>query len=71
MADLQGGIAWGADVPISMPEPLPSNWDVFKDCGGIALTNYGVAHNFNQADLEVYTTPIFAPAPQGLAGEIG
>ena len=70
MKDLGGGISWGADTPISMPEPITADRVIYKDMGGFCSTTYGIGHNFTRSDLEVFTNPIFSPAPQGLFGEI-
>lgn len=62
------GIAWGADTDISMPEPLTRSGLV--DMGGFTFTIRGIAHDFTEADREVYLIPTFAPDPWGLAGEV-
>lgn len=59
---------WATDVPISMPEPLDSSVEARVDMGTFCFTDLGIAHNFRLADLEVYTTPVFAPTTFGVAG---
>jgi hypothetical protein len=53
------GNYWGADVPISMPEP--SNDDVLIDMGAVGFSENGLVHNLNSSDLEEYQIPTFGP----------
>lgn len=62
-------ISWGSDVPVSMPAPLRDNQTAFVDMDGFTFTAQGIAHNITEMDIEAYTTPTFAPAHFGLAGE--
>lgn len=51
---------WGADVPISLPEPLAPGTEVKIDMGGFGFTDDGIAHQFRESDLESYL-PFYAP----------
>lgn len=65
-------LSWGADCPISMPEPLTADQQVYVDMDAFCFTLTGIAHNFRAAELEAYLTPRFAPEPWGLmGGEVG
>lgn len=57
MADIA---PWGADVAISLPEPLSRADAVQIDMGGFGFTTNGIAHQFRESDLEAYL-PTFAP----------
>lgn len=58
------GFFWGADVPISMPQPTAN--DVVVDMGAHGITNTGqLDHNLTQADLDNYTQPTFSPPLDG------
>ena len=63
-----GGIAWGSDTEVSLPEPMTS--DPLVDMGGFCFTIYGIAHHFTETDREVYLDPTFAPEGWGMAGEV-
>lgn len=63
-----GGISWGTDTEVSLPEPLKV--DPLIDMGGFCFTMQGIAHNFTETDREVFLTPTFAPDAWGLAGEV-
>lgn len=52
--------SWGADVPVSMPEPLHPDRQVLVDMGGFGFTIFGITQNFRTTDLEEYR-PVFAP----------
>jgi hypothetical protein len=52
---------WGADVPISMPQPLDRDTVVLRQLGGFCFTTGGIAHNFTTSDLDSYLTPVFQP----------
>lgn len=52
--------SWGADVPVSMPEPLHPDRPALVDMNGFGFTIFGIAHNLKGTDLEEYL-PVFAP----------
>lgn len=62
-------IAWGSDVPVSMPVPLRPGQVAHVDMDGFCFTSSGMAHNLTEADREVFGYPLFAPSTYGLAGE--
>jgi hypothetical protein len=62
-------IAWGADVPVSMPVPLRADQTAHVDMDGFCFTASGMAHNITPADVESFRYPQFAPTPYGLAGQ--
>lgn len=70
MSDTLNNISWGSDVPISMPRPLDPTKVVYIDMGGFCFCLSGIAHNFTEADREIFFVPTFAPDPYGLAGEV-
>ena len=43
---------WGADVPISMPEPMPEDPGVVVPFGGLAFTAMGVVHDLTSVDRD-------------------
>lgn len=49
---------WGTDVPISMP--VPPETGVLVKMGTFGFTNFGIAHDITNADLEDYL-PTFIP----------
>ena len=53
------GFYWGADVPISMPQPTDD--PILIDMGAHGFTVNGLQHNLSRADLEEYTQPTFSP----------
>lgn len=60
---MEGGYIWAADVDISMPEPLIDPHYVYADFGGFGFGATGIAHNFSQTEVELYSTPYWAPLP--------
>jgi hypothetical protein len=56
------GNAWGSDVQISMP--VPSEHPVRVNMGAMGMTDFGIAHDINLADIESYL-PTFAPEGVG------
>lgn len=54
---------WGADCPISMPEPLRWGQTPWVDMGHFCMTEEGIAHNITTSDLEFYQQPVFEPLP--------
>jgi len=53
------GLFWGANVPVSMPEP--SKHAILVDMGATGFTRYGLNHNLSSADLAALQQPTFAP----------
>lgn len=54
-------INWGADVPISMPQPLDDSNPALIPMDGFTFTWNGLAHDLSQADWEARAIPTFAP----------
>lgn len=54
-------INWGADVPVSMPQPLDESNPALIPMDGFAFTWNGIAHDLSQADWEIRAIPTFAP----------
>lgn len=52
---------WGADVPVSMPEPLDANVPSLVPMSGFTMTEWGLQHDLNEATHEAIRTPTFAP----------
>ena len=52
--------SWGSDTPVSLPSSLRDDDLVYVDMGGFGFTEFGLVHNFRDADWEVYL-PDFAP----------
>lgn len=52
---------WGADVPVSMPQPLPAGLAGQVPMGGFTMTELGLFHDLSRADHERLTRPAFAP----------
>lgn len=52
---------WGADVPVSMPQALPSGLPGLVDMGGFTMTEFGLFPNLSTADLERMSRPTYAP----------
>lgn len=63
-----GGISWGADCEVSLPEPRKRQGLI--DMGGFCFTVRGIAHDFTETDREVFLLPTFAPDSFGTAGEV-
>lgn len=56
--------AWGADTPISMPQPL-SNDDAAgptAPMGGFVFTASGLMHDLTQSDWEDMSRPTYRPS---------
>lgn len=52
---------WGADVPVSMPQPLPSGIASIVPMDGFTMTEFGLFHDLTAADHERLATPTYAP----------
>jgi hypothetical protein len=52
---------WGADVPVSMPEPLPEGYDSIVPMGGFTMTEFGLFPDLTRADHERLSTPAYQP----------
>jgi hypothetical protein len=63
MARNINGRNWGADCAISMPQPLHPSYVTHVDMGGFCFTQFGIAQNFRETDLEAYR-PTYAPPPE-------
>lgn len=58
---------WASDVPISRPEPPPSDVPVQVGFGAFGFSMNGMVHDVSAAQLEEMFTPHFAP--EGFIGE--
>lgn len=54
-------INWGADVPVSMPQPLDEANPGLVPMDGFCFTSAGLAHDLSRADWERLVVPTFAP----------
>lgn len=52
---------WGADGPISMPEPPQGEADRLVSFGGFAFGVNGLVPDLSDSDLQDYLLPFFAP----------
>lgn len=52
---------WGADVPISMPQPLRPGQEALVPMGGFVMTIDGLFPDMSAADYERLSTPAYAP----------
>ncbi|MFE0490205.1 hypothetical protein [Streptomyces griseoaurantiacus] len=52
---------WGADVPVSMPQPLPSDLEGIVPMGGFVMTLDGLYPDMSASDHERLATPVYAP----------
>ncbi|MEU6362276.1 hypothetical protein [Streptomyces albidoflavus] len=52
---------WGADTPVSMPQPLPSGVEGIVPMGGFVMTESGLFPDLSAADHERLARPTFAP----------
>lgn len=52
---------WGADVPISMPQPLRPDQEPLIPMGGFVMTLDGLFPDMSAADHERLATPVYAP----------
>lgn len=61
---------WGADVPVSMPQPLPPDVEGIVPMGGFVMTESGLFPDLSAADHERLSRPAYAPFdPQQLRDE--
>lgn len=58
---MSGVETWGADVPVSMPEPIDSAGLV--PMFGFTFTIDGLRHDLTEAEHERLSRPSFAPMP--------
>lgn len=57
---------WGADVPVSMPQPLRADQEAIVPMNGFAMTLDGLYPDMSAADHERLSTPSYAPySPAG------
>lgn len=54
-------VRWGSDVPISMPEPPPTDVPRSVKFGGFAFGPNGLVPDLTQSDLDNLLQPFFAP----------
>jgi hypothetical protein len=52
---------WGADVPVSMPQPLPSDVEGIVPMGGFVMTENGLFFDLSAADHERLSVPTYTP----------
>lgn len=52
---------WGADVPISMPQPLRADQEAIVPMNGFVMTLDGLYPDMSAADHERLATPVYAP----------
>ncbi|GAA1978719.1 hypothetical protein [Kitasatospora viridis] len=52
---------WGADVPVSMPQPLPPDLVGLVPMTGFTMTLNGLWPDLSQADWERISRPTYAP----------
>ncbi|MEU9405612.1 hypothetical protein AB0E08_07895 [Streptomyces sp. NPDC048281] len=52
---------WGADVPVSMPQPLRADQEGIVAMGGFVMTVDGLFPDMSAADHERLSTPSYAP----------
>lgn len=52
---------WGADVPVSMPQPLRADQEALVPMGGFAMTIDGLFPDLSAADHERLAIPVYAP----------
>lgn len=53
--------AWGSDVPISMPAPPKRRVMHHLDGLGFAFTEFGICHDFTEADRDAVLHPHYGP----------
>jgi hypothetical protein len=59
---MTAGNVWGADAPISMPEPPRKDQPVMVDLrGGFAMTTGGIVHNITEELVSRHSRPYYAP----------
>lgn len=54
-------VHWGADVPISLPQPLTEDNPGIVPMDGFCFTASGLFHDLSQVDFDRISTPAFAP----------
>jgi hypothetical protein len=54
-------VHWGADVPVSMPQPLDESNPGIVPMDGFCFTYNGLYHDLSQADWARMAIPTFAP----------
>jgi hypothetical protein len=52
---------WGADVPVSMPQPLRADQEAIVPMGGFVMTLDGLFPDMSAADHERLATPSYMP----------
>lgn len=52
---------WGADVPVSMPQPLRADQVPLVPMNGFVMTIDGLFPDMSAADHERLATPVYAP----------
>lgn len=52
---------WGADVPVSMPEPPAADNPIMRTYGGFGMTEGGITAALSTADLEELLINFFGP----------
>jgi hypothetical protein len=53
--------AWGADVPVSMPLPVPPSEQVVVEMFGFGMTQYRLVHGITQREYEALSVPVYQP----------
>lgn len=54
-------VTWGADVPVSLPQPLDEDNPGIIPMDGFCFTERGLFFDLSQADFDRISTPTFAP----------
>jgi hypothetical protein len=54
-------VHWGADVPVSLPQPLSEDNIGIVPMDGFCFTESGLFFDLSQADFDRISTPSFAP----------
>ena len=52
---------WGADVPISMPLPVPAEETVLVDMYGLGMTQFRLVHQLTAREYEALSVPVWQP----------
>lgn len=58
-------VHWGADVPVSLPQPLEEGNVGIIPMDGFCFTENGLFHDLSQADFDRISTPSYAPDNPG------
>ncbi len=58
-------VHWGADVPVSLPQPLNDDNPAIVAMDGFCFTTGGIAFDMSQADYDRIAVPTFAPDNPG------